>query len=204
MNRTLTVLLGLSLLSLQPALAQSTRTVFINGVALQATPFQKNGQTYYQFSEADLKRVGAITAGGVAPKIPAIRGCVGDTLFNGVYTVQLLQAGMDGDRFSAKLKVSNAARKPLYNFMAFSPSDVYGVTGTANAIEMSNATGPWIDTMLPGTTMTLQTSTNNTVAGTTFTRLVIRPDADSVKRLQEEKMPLAKVYNMEFDLTCKK
>ncbi|GAA5437053.1 hypothetical protein ACMT4L_14075 [Deinococcus sp. A31D244] len=202
MKTALTALLSLSVLTAQSALAQTTRTVFINGVALQATPVQKGGQTYYQFSETDLKRVGAITAGGVTPNTDAIRGCVGDTLFNGVYTVQLLQVGLDDDRFTAKLRVSNASKQELHNFMIFAPGDLYVANGAANATSMPNYDGQWIDTLLPGTNVTLQASTGSQPAGTNWTRLLIRPPADAIKELQQAKLPLARIYNMEFDLTC--
>ena len=37
-----------------------------------------------------------------------------------------------------------------------------------------------------------------------WTRVLIRPGTNGIKKLQEARLPLAKVYNMEFDLTCKK
>lgn len=184
------------------ALAQSSQTVFINGVGLPATTVQKNGQTYYQLSAADLKRVGALTAGGVAPKIDALRGCVGDTLFNGVYTVQLVRRADEDGQHGVVLKVSNASKQKLYNFMLFNPSDVSLATTNAQAVETSNYDNGWFTELLPGTNVTVQPYANTTVSN--WTRLLIRPDAQSLKELQEAKLPLAKVYNMEFDLTCTK
>ncbi|EYB69577.1 hypothetical protein DEIPH_ctg004orf0097 [Deinococcus phoenicis] len=180
-----------------------TRTVFINGVALPATPVQKNGETYYQLRASDLKRVGAITAGGVTPNIEAVKGCVGDTLFNGVYTVQLLSVAQNGERFGAVLKVSNASKKELQNFMLFYPADVKAVNRAGNAVETNNYDGPWFDRLLPGTHVTVRPSTGNTNIRD-FTRLLIRPGASFIKELRDAQLPLAKVYNMESDLTCKK
>ncbi|WP_309572671.1 hypothetical protein [Deinococcus sp.] len=45
MRPLLTALLSVDLLNVQSALTQTTRTVFIDGVALQATSVQKGGQT---------------------------------------------------------------------------------------------------------------------------------------------------------------
>ncbi|AZI41704.1 hypothetical protein EHF33_02205 [Deinococcus psychrotolerans] len=185
------------------AAAQTNQQVFINGVALQATTSTKNGETYYQFKASDLKRAGAITAGGVKPKTDAIKGCVGDTLFNGVYSVQLIKFGMDGDRFGVTLKLSNASKQELHNFMAFSPSDVVVATNDS-AAPLNNYKNQWIETLLPGTSMTLQTETDNRGTATKWTRLLIRPSADAVKELQKAKLPLAQIYNMEFDLICNK
>ena len=204
MSISRSVLFGASLwLVSAGALAQTTQTVFINGVALQTTATQKNGETYYQFKSSDLKRIGAITAGGVSPKIDAVKGCVGDTLFNGVYSVQLIKAGKNESRFGVTLKLSNASKQTLHNFMAFSPSDVVAATAS-RATPLNNYEGNWVETLLPGTSMTLKTETGNDGAGTKWTRLLIRPSKEAVRELQEAKMPLAKIYNMEFDLTCTK
>ena len=204
MSISRSVLFGASLwLASAGALAQTTQTVFINGVALQTTATQKNGETYYQFKSSDLKRIGAITAGGVSPKIDAVKGCVGDTLFNGVYSVQLIKAGKNESRFGVTLKLSNASKQTLHNFMAFSPSDVVAATASS-ATPLNNYEGNWVETLLPGTSMTLKTETGNDGAGTKWTRLLIRPSKEAVRELQEAKMPLAKIYNMEFDLTCTK
>jgi hypothetical protein len=186
-----------------PAAAQSTRTVFINGVALQATATQRNGETYYQFRASDLQRIGALTAGGVSPRVDAIRGCVGDTLFNGVYSVQLLRAGPEDTRFGVQLKLTNASSQTLQNFMTFSPSEIYAATATA-ATPLPNFQGRWIDTLLPGTAIILRTQTDDRGAATRWTRLLIRPDADAVRELQKARLPLARIYNLEFDLTCQK
>ncbi|QFP76608.1 hypothetical protein [Deinococcus sp. AJ005] len=202
MRKQTAVLTLVSLLS-APALAQATQQIFINGVELQATATTKDGETYYQFKASDLKRIGAITAGGVISNIEAVKGCVGDTLFNGVYTVQLVKAGNEDGTFGVTLKLSSASRQQLYNFMAFSPSEVVAATDSS-ADPLNNHVGPWIDTLLPGTSVTLHTRTGNQGAATKWTRLLIRPGAESIKELQKAKMPLAKVYNMEFDLTCKK
>lgn len=183
-------------------LAQS-QTLFINGVALQAKPVKLNGETYYQLRASDLTRVGAITPGGVLPNIQAIKGCVGDTLFNGVYTVQLVKAIRESDRFGVTLKVSNASKKELFNFMLFSPSDVKAATGTGQALDLQNYDGSWLEKLLPGANTTV-TTYNSTTAAKGFTRLLIRPGADALQDLREAKLPLAKVYNMEFDLTCQK
>lgn len=199
-----TLLLSLGLLTLTPAVAQATQTVFINGVALQATPVQKGSETYYQFRASDLKRIGAITAGGVIPKIDTIRGCVGDTLFNGVYTVQLLQAGLTDGRFTVKLNVANASKQKIHNVMTFSPGDLYVASGTANAMALPHSTGRWIETLLPGTGTALHTSSDALPPEVSWTRVPLRPGSEAVKSLQQAKLPLAKVYNMEFDLTCKK
>ncbi|MFB9992508.1 hypothetical protein ACFFLM_11070 [Deinococcus oregonensis] len=182
--------------------AQS-QTLFINGVALQAKPVQLNGETYYQFRASDLTRVGAITAGGISPNIQAIKGCVGDTLFNGVYTVQLLKVLRESGRFGVTVKVSNASKKELYNFMLFSPSDVKAATGTGQALDLNNYETSWVEKLLPGANITL-TTYNDTVAAKGFTRLLIRPKTDALEEIREAKLPLAKVYNMEFDLTCQK
>ncbi|MFC4640236.1 hypothetical protein [Deinococcus hohokamensis] len=195
----------LSLAALLTGLASAqTQTVFINGVALPSTPVQVGGVTYYQFKASDLQRVGALTAGGVKPKIEAVKGCVGDTLFNGVYTVQLLGTAKAGDRFGVILRVSNASKKTLSNFMMFSPSDVNAATAGGSATKMPNYDGPWLDDLLPGSNVTVRTFTGNLSKDQGFTRLLIRPDADAVKELKKERLPLARVYNMEFDLTCKK
>lgn len=180
--------------------AQS-QTLFINGVALQAKPVQLNGETYYQLRASDLTRVGAITAGGVSPNTQAIKGCVGDTLFNGVYTVQLLKTIREGGRFGVTLKVSNASKKELYNFMLFSPSDVKAATGTGQALDLQNYDGAWLEKLLPGANTTVTTYTT-TAAAKGFTRLLIRPGTDALQEIREAKLPLAKVYNMEFDLSC--
>lgn len=209
MKITLSLLIGVAwLFAASPALAQANQaqtgqTVFINGVALQATATQKNGETYYQFKASDLKRIGAITAGGVTPKTDAIKGCVGDTLFNGVYSVQLVKAGNVDGAFGVTLKLSNASRQQLYNFMAFSPLEVVAAT-ESSAVPLNNYQVSWIDTLLPGTAVTLQAATGSDGAAIRWTRLLIRPGADSIRELQKAKMPLAKVYNMEFDLTCTK
>ncbi len=204
MSISRSVLLGVALfIAASPALAQTTQTVFINGVALQTTATQKNGETYYQFKSSDLKRIGAITAGGVSPKTDAVKGCLGDTLFNGVYSVQLIKAGNNESRFGVTLKLSNASKQPLYNFMAFSPSEVVAATASS-ATPLNNYQSKWIESLLPGTAITLQTETDNAGAATKWTRLLIRPSKDAVQDLQKAKMPLAKVYNMEFDLTCTK
>lgn len=201
MNKT-----TLALLLAGTAAAQTTpptQTVFINGVALKATPITRNGVAYYQLSADDLKRVGAITAGGVTPKVSAIRGCVGDTLFNGVYTVQLLNTFTDGDRFGATLLLANASKQTLHNFMMFSPSDVQVANKADNVLPLNNYVDRWTEQVPAGAKTTLQTTTNNTTQKD-WTRLLIRPGADSIKELQQAKLPLAKVYNMEFDLTCQK
>lgn len=203
MDKTIPLLLGLAVLTALPAQAQTPQTVFINGVALQASTTTKNGETYYQFKASDLKRIGAITAGGVIPKIEAVRGCVGDTLFNGVYTVQLLEAGNEDSAFGVTLKLSNASKGKLYNFMAFSPSNVVAATDSGT-LPLNNYVGQWIDTLLPGTSITLHTRTDTHGAATKWTRLLIRPEASAVRDMQKAGLPLAKVYNMEFDLTCKK
>lgn len=196
-------LAGLALLGASYALAQASQTIFVNGVGLQATTSTKNGETYYQFKASDLKRIGAITAGGVTPKTDAIKGCLGDTLFDGVYSVQLIKAGNVDSTFGVTLKLSNASKQQLYNFMAFSPSEVIAATDDT-AAPLNNYRGGWINTLLPGTAVTLQTATGSDGAATKWTRLLIRPSAGSIKELQKAKMPLAKVYNMEFDLTCTK
>ena len=101
--------------------------------------------------------------------------------------------------------LANASKQQLYNFMAFSPSDVVAATSSNQAVAMPNYTGQWIGSgLLPGTALTLETSTGSSGAATPWTRLMIRPNKESIKELQRAKMPLAKVYNMEFDLTCKK
>lgn len=200
MNKTLLIML--TLITMSGALAQQTQTVFINGVGLQATTVTEKGVTYYKLKADDLKRVEAITAGGVTPKIDAVKGCVGDTLFNGVYTVQLVNTYWDGDRFGVTLKLSNASKQELRNYMTFSPSDVKAANKAGNAVEMGNS-GDWIQTLLPGANLVMKTTTSSTDQKD-WTRILIRPDADSIKELQQAKMPLAKVYNMEFDLTCKK
>ncbi|MFC3859669.1 hypothetical protein ACFOPQ_02685 [Deinococcus antarcticus] len=180
-----------------------TQTVFINGVGLQATPVTEKGVVYYKFKADDLKRVGAITAGGVTPKMEAVKGCVGDTLFNGVYTVQLLNTFWEGDRFGATLKIANASKQELHNFMLPSPSDVKAANKAGNAVEMPNDEDGWLDTLLPGANTTVKTMTDN-IKQKGWTRLLVRPSASSIRELQDDKLPLAKVYNMEFDLTCTK
>lgn len=194
--------LPLTLLLCGGAIAQ-TQTVFINGVGLTATQVTEKGVAYYKLKADDLKRVGAITAGGVTPKVDAVKGCVGDTLFNGVYTVQLLDTAWDGDRFSVTLKVANASKQQLYNFMAFSPNDVKAANKAGNAEAMPNLDGPWVDELLPGSNITVKTRTGNG-SRKDWTRILVRPSADSIKELQDKKLPLAKLYNMEWDLTCKK
>lgn len=183
-------------------LAQS-QTLFINGVALQAKPVKLNGETYYQLRASDLTRVGAITAGGVSPNIQAVKGCVGDTLFNGVYTVQLLKVIRESGRFGVTLKVSNASQKELFNFMLFSPSDVKAATSAGQAIELQNYDGPWLEKLLAGANTTV-TTYNNTDAAKGLTRLLIRPGTGALQEIRDAKLPLAKVYNMEFDLSCQK
>lgn len=192
---------ALGLLATASALAQSTQTVYINGVAVQATATQQGGETYYRFRAGDLKRIGALTAGGVTPKTDAIRGCVGDTLFNGVYSVQLQGVGVVDGRWTATLVLKNASAKPLWSYMVFDPSDVSVADGAGKSVAMSNYVGGWVkDAVPPGT----QTRLQPTVAPGPYQRLLIRPGADSLKELNQAKLPLAKIYNMEFDLTCKK
>lgn len=192
----------LTTLLLASVAAAQTQTVFINGVGLQATPVTEKGVTYYKLKADDLKRVGAITAGGVTPKIDAIKGCVGDTLFNGVYTVQLIDTYWDGDRFGVILKLANASKQQLYNFMSFSPSDVKAANKAGNAEELTNSED-WMSTLMPGANITMKTTTGNS-SRKDWTRILIRPSDNSIKELRDNKMPLAKVYNMEWDLTCKK
>jgi hypothetical protein len=184
--------------------AAQTQTVYINGVALTAKPVKLNGEMYYQLKASDLTRVGAITAGGVKPNTEAIRGCVGDTLFNGVYSVQLLKVYREEDRFGVNLKVANASKKELYNFLLFSPGDVKAATKGGQSQDLNNYDGSWLEKLLPGANTTVTTYTGSTNAAQGFTRLLIRPSADAVKGLQEAKFPLAKLYNMEFDLSCTK
>lgn len=196
------MILSTALLALGLASAQ-TQTVFINGVGLPATKVSEGGVTYYKLKADDLARVGAITAGGVTPKVDAVKGCVGDTLFNGVYTVQLLGTAWDGDRFGVTLKVSNASKGELQNFMMFGPSDVKAANKAGEAVDMPNYSGPWIDKLLPGSNITLKTFTSGTNQKD-WTRILLRPTASAIRDLQKEKLPLAKVYNMEWDLTCQK
>lgn len=204
MNKTTLLLLAGTAAQTAPAqTAPPTQTVFINGVALKAIPITRSGVSYYQLRADDLGRVGAITAGGVTPKISAVKGCVGDTLFNGVYTVQLLNTFWDGDRFGATLRLANASKQPLHNFMAFSPGDVVAANKADNTLPLRNYAGNWIETLPPGAKITLKTTTENTTQKG-WTRLLIRPGDDNVRELQKAKLPLAKVYNMEFDLTCNK
>jgi len=181
-----------------------TQTVFINGVALNAKPVKLNGETYYQLKASDLTRVGAITAGGVKPNNDAIKGCVGDTLFNGVYSVQLLKVDRRSDRFGVTLKVANASKQELYNFLLFSPGDVKAATKGGQSLDLTNYDGAWLEKLLPGANATVTPYTSSTTAAQGLTRLLIRPDADGVKGLQQAKLPLAKLYNMEFDLSCEK
>ena len=200
MNKT-----TLLLLLAGTATAQTTpsQTVFINGVALSATQITQSGVVYYQLRADDLKRVGAITAGGVTPKISALKGCVGDTLFNGVYTVQLLNTYWDGDRFGVTLLLANASKQTLHNYMTFSPADVQVANKADNVLQLTQYEDSWIQTVPAGAKTTVKTTTSNTTQKD-WTRVLIRPSADGIRRLQEAKLPLAKVYNMEFDLTCKK
>ncbi|TSA83125.1 hypothetical protein FNU79_12385 [Deinococcus detaillensis] len=185
------------------AAAQTNQQVFINGVALQATTSTKNGETYYQFKASDLKRAGAITAGGVKPKTDAIKGCVGDTLFNGVYSVQLIKAGVSDDRFSVTLKLSNASKQELSSFSVFNATNVVAATDTS-AMTFNNFVGDQTSALLPGTSTTFQAVTGGEGGATKWTRLLIRPGSDAIKYLQQQKYPLAKIYNMEFNLTCTK
>lgn len=201
MNKT-----TLLLLLAGTAAAQTTppsQTVFINGVALNATQVTRDGAVYYQLRADDLKRVGAITAGGVTPKISALKGCVGDTLFNGVYTVQLLNTYWDGDRFGVTLLFANASKQTLHNYMTFSPGDVQVANKADNVLQLTQYEDSWIQTVPAGAKTTVKTTTSSTTQRD-WTRVLIRPSADGIRRLQEAKLPLAKVYNMEFDLTCKK
>lgn len=85
---------------------------------------------------------------------------------------------------------------------AFNPSDVKAANKAGSAVEMPNSSN-WIQTLLPGANITMKTSTSSTDRKD-WTLILIRPDPDTIKELQQAKMPLAKVYNMEFDLTCKK
>ena len=85
--------------------------------------------------------------------------------------------------------------------MAFSPSEVVAATASS-AAPLNNSVDKSVESLLPGTSITLQTETGNDGAATRWTRLLIRPSKDAIQELQKARLPLAKVYNMEFDLTC--
>lgn len=200
MKKTLSIAM-FSLLTL--AAAQKTQTVYINGQPVQAISTTVNGKPGLSFITSDLQKTGALTQGGSKP-VEAIQGCKGQTLFNGVLRVTLLEAGLKDDHYQVLFKISNGTNKEIsiINDSGFNYEYIWAADDKGNVVKFNywDENNSPNSSILPGSTRTVIFLTNTSENPTfTPTRVLWRIDDKSINK----NLPWAKVRNMEFKLECK-
>lgn len=192
------------------AAAQKVQTVYINGQPVQAVGVTVNGKPALQIVTEDLKKTGALTQGGNT-NITAIQGCRGQTLFNGVLRVTLLEAGPQTDQFKnpiyrVRFKVANGTNTELdtlseqtnldYDYVNLASAD--GQAVKMNNVDLKETTRR---NLLPGSTAYVTfTLSGPDVPKYKITRVLWRPDPKRVK----SSLPWARLKNMDFAVECPK
>lgn len=190
------------------ALAQKTQTVYINGQPVQAISVTIGGKAYTQILTSDLIKTGALTQGGNTT-VTSIQGCKGQTLFNGVLRVTLLEAGEKKDKYdkiyyAVRFKIANGTNKEISNL----PSDAnfnYNYIYVASKEGQAQQLGTWDEKESPNRSliqggMTYVTLSIDASRMPQFkvSRILWRPDPKDI----DTSLPWAKLKNMEFALDC--
>ncbi|WP_293912223.1 hypothetical protein [Deinococcus sp.] len=199
------LLLALMLITLAAAQADKSPTVYINGTPIKGRAVTVDGKPYVALPVSELQKSGALVAGGSVP-VGAIQGCLGQPLFNGVVRITLLSAGVKDSKYVISFKVANGAQKNLlpptdaavnYDYMFAASAD--GQVQKFDTWDEANTPNHQIT---PGANLTAN-FVLNTPPAFTVTRILFRPDADTLTGGRTRGLPFAPVSNMEFALKCK-
>lgn len=191
----------------QLALAQANTapTIYLNGTPIRGTVVTVGGKQFVQLPLSELQRSGAFVAGGSAP-IKAIRGCLGQPLFNGVTRLTLLSAGMKGSDYVVSFKLANGAQKKLLppTDADVSSENFFAASDDGQVQQFDT----WDDAHTPNHVLTPGANlTTNFVLHTppsfAVTRILFRPGADHLESGRLHGLPFAPVSAMEFMLKCK-
>ncbi|OLV15706.1 hypothetical protein [Deinococcus marmoris] len=193
------------------ALAQSAKnpTVYINGQPIKGTLVTVNGKQMVQLPLTDLQKSGALVSGGSSP-VKAIQGCINQPLFNGVVRITLLEAGVKEGKYLIKFKVANGTQKKLlpssdadasYDNMYAASDD--GQVLQFNVPENSSEADTGNIYLTPGANVVEIAVIRNAQPGFKVTRILYRPDEDTLKDGRKDGLPFAPISNMEFALKCK-
>ncbi|WP_420594672.1 hypothetical protein [Deinococcus sp.] len=191
------------------ALAQSGKnpTVYINGQPIKGTLVTVNGKQMVQLPLTELQKSGALVSGGSAP-VKAIQGCINQPLFNGVVRITLTEAGLKGDKYLIKFKVANGTQKtinPASDADAWY-SNMYAASADGQVLQFTPPGGDSSNygnvQVTPGANV-LEEAVISTPPSFKVTRILYRPDEDTIKEGREKSLPFAPVSNMEFALNCK-
>jgi len=180
-------------------------TVYINGTPIKGTVVMVGGKQYMQLPMTDLQKSGALVSGGAAP-IKAIQGCLGQPLFNGVTRLTLLSAGVKDGKYVVSFKVANGTKK---TFLLANETDVnYDYIFAASADGQVQKFDTWDDDHSPNNVLTSGANlTANFILNTPpkfeVTRILYRPEEDTVTNGRLSGLPFAPVSAMEFALKCK-
>ena len=202
---TLAALLASSL-----TLAQSDKnpTVYINGTPIKGTLVTVGGKQFVQLPLTELQKSGALVSGGSAP-VKAIQGCLGQPLFNGVVRITLTSAGVNKDgKYMIGFRVANGTQKtfnPASDADAWY-SNMYAASADGQVVQFTPPSGDASSygnvQVTPGAVV-LETALIDPPPSFTVTRILYRPDADTLKEGRANGLPFAPVSNMEFALKCK-
>lgn len=200
----MTAVLGL----LGVGLAQSQRqTVFVNGVAVEATVSGQGADRTLLLLESDLQRIGALTPGGSAQTPGAIRGCIGDTLSNGAFTVKLVSAEQDGNKYNFAWELRNASSRNIdpHNYFTYRNEEVFNAMANADG-EILRISYPSVGSSAvpPGGLQRVTGQATNSGEIANLNRVIFRLSDSLVDLLVRGGTPVLDRHNMEFDLTCTK
>lgn len=180
-------------------------TVYINGTPIKGTLVTVNGTSFVQLPLTELQKSGALVAGGAAP-IKAIQGCLGQPLFNGVTRLTLVSAGPRDGKYLISFKVANGANK---NLLPPSDADVnYSYLFAASDDGQVQQFDTWDDAHTPNHVITPGANLTanfvlNTLPSFTVTRILFRPDENTLSNGRLSGFPFAPISAMEFALKCK-
>ncbi|MFC4640366.1 hypothetical protein [Deinococcus hohokamensis] len=182
-----------------------TTTVYFNGQPIQGVLVTEQGKTYVKLPYAALQQAGALVEGGSQP-ITAIQGCAGQTLFNGVNRVTLLEAGVKAGEYRVKVKIANGTNKQIN---PASDADMMSYNWyAASADGQVEPFNTWADhnspnrPLTPGANLTAE-YVLKTPPTFEVTRILYRPEANTVKNGRLSGLPFAPISNMEFAVKCK-
>ena len=196
-----------------PVYAQTTPaakqvTIYINGQPIKGRVVTVNGEEFLQLPMSGVRNSSALVPGG-SPVIKSIQGCLDQPLFNGVVRMTLLEAGVKEGKYAIRFRVANGTSKDINpasdanawydNFYA--ASDDGEVRQFAQPSRSDDASDGKVK--LPSGANLIARAEIATPPNFKVTRILYRPNKETLQQGKAKGLLFAPISNMEFALNCK-